>query len=194
MKHKTAIASAASIAGVLLAGATALGANLGIVNSSDQLGELSAVSETVATQPTVPGTSTTTEAGPDLIAYQIPEVGIVTIARSDDQLSVDSADVGSWTYEVVDTGSHLEIMFSQNGREVKFEASVDDDQVDVEVSEEETIVTQDPPSTDPSTSTTTPGSSTSSSDHDDDDSYEDDDHDSDDDHEDDDHDGGDDDD
>ena len=84
MKHKTAIASAASIAGVLLAGATALGANLGIVNSSDQLGELSAVSETVATQPTVPGTSTTTEAGPELIAYQIPEVGIVTIARSDD--------------------------------------------------------------------------------------------------------------
>ncbi|MGF1667180.1 MAG: hypothetical protein ACFCVC_13020 [Acidimicrobiia bacterium] len=183
MKHRTALVSAMSIAGVVLAGATAVGANLGILGSSQGLGEISAVqpatTSIAAATPPIPSTMSQ----PDLVAYQINGVGVVTIARQGSELTLDSADVGSWTYEVSGQGETLAMAFRFEEREVRFEAALADGQIVVDVWEEQVIVTPgaDPgspatPATAPvtqATSVTTPSPTTSGTwSDDDDDGYE----------------------
>lgn len=179
MKHRTALVSAMSIAGVVLAGATALGANLGILNSSQGLGEISTV-EPVAT----PSTSTTVSTMPgtpqsDLVAYQINGVGVVTIAREGSDLTLGSADVGSWTYEVTSQGEKLAVAFRFEDRQVDFEAQVTEGQVVVDVWEDKVVVQSggnggsSPVATQPPTSVTSAPTRDDDT-HEDDDSYDDD--------------------
>ncbi len=218
MKHRTALVSAMSIAGVVLAGATAVGANLGILNSSQGLGEISAVepvtTSTALTAPaSTPPTVPVTTPQPDLVAYQINGVGVVTIARHGSDLKLDSADVGDWSYEVSGQGEALTMAFRFEEREIQFEAALTDGQIVVDVWEEQVIVetagsSGSAPATAPATAPTTQATSVTTAppvtsgtwdddDHEDheDDSYDDDSHESDDDsHESDDDDGGDDDD
>lgn len=140
MKHKTALVSAMSIAGVVLAGATAVMANVGILTSSQGLGQVSAVDPVTTSTPTttIPSQPTTPQA--DLVAYQINGVGVVTIARQGHDLALDSADVGSWSYEVSGQGETLGMAFRFEGREVQFEATLIDGQIVVDVWEEQVIV------------------------------------------------------
>lgn len=168
-----------SIAGVVLAGATALGANLGILNSSQGLGEISAVapiatSATSSTVSTKPGTPES-----DLVAYQINGVGVVTIAREGSQLSLGSADVGSGTYEVTSQGETLAVAFRFEDRQVDFEAQVTEGQVVVDVWEDKVVVQSSgnggssPVATQPPTSVTSAPPRDDDT-HEDDDSYDDD--------------------
>jgi hypothetical protein len=132
MKHKTALVSALSIAGVVLAGAAALAANLGIMNSTNEVGALSAAGSS---------TSTTTAAlGSEVVAYQIAGVGVVTLSRAGSSLSLESAAVGDWTYEVDESGDEIEITFRLGDREIEFKAEVANGQTLVSVTEEDVIV------------------------------------------------------
>lgn len=141
MKHKTALVSAMSIAGVMAAGATALGANLGILNSGQGIGELSAVAEQTTTSLASAVTSTQPTAPlADLVAYQINDVGLVTLAREGRRLTLGSADVGDWTYEVRSQGRQLEVVFRLDDREINFEAKVENGQVMVDVWEEQVVI------------------------------------------------------
>jgi hypothetical protein len=122
-----------SIAGVILAGAVALAANLGILNSTNQVGTLSAADDSTS--------STTTQAGAaEEVAYQIAGIGVVTLARQGDDLTLQSADVGDWTYEVNDSDDGISITFRLGEREIEFEAEVEDGQTFVSVNEEDVIV------------------------------------------------------
>lgn len=133
MKHKTALVTALSIAGVILAGTVALAANLGILNSTNEVGRLSAADASTS--------STTTDASAgEVVAYQIAGVGVVTLSRQGDDLSLQSADVGEWTYEVDDSDQGIAITLRFGEREIEFEAEVEDGQTLVSVNEEDVIV------------------------------------------------------
>ena len=133
MKHRTALVTAMSIAGVILAGTVAVAANLGILNSTNQVGTLSAADASTS--------STTTQGrGGEEVAYQIAGVGVITLARQGDDLTLQSADVGDWTYEVDDSDNGISITFRLGEREIEFEAEVEDGQTLVSVNEEDVIV------------------------------------------------------
>lgn len=139
MKHRTAVVTAASVAGVLLAGAAALGANLGILGSSD-LGNLSAVD--VSTSPpdvvTVyvddPATSTTLP-GSEVLAYDVPGAGIVTLERTGDTLRVAGVElVNGWSSTVQREGTDVVISLL-GAKELTFSARVVEGEVVVTVDE-----------------------------------------------------------
>lgn len=186
MRHKTALVSALSIVGVLMAGASALGANMGILSTNDGIGEITAVSNTVAdstTATTDAATTSTTTAGPDLVAYQINGVGVVTIAREGKRLTVDSAEVGAWSYTVDKQGKELSMSFENADRTVNFSAQVKNGEILVDVWEDNVVVETGSGSAggsgggaaapDPVTSQTTVATTTSTH-HDDDGQYDDD--------------------
>jgi hypothetical protein len=172
--------------GVLLAGASALGANMGILSTSDGIGEVTAVSNTVASSTTVTteqATTTTTAPAADLVAYQINGVGVVTVAREGNKLFVDSVDVGSWAYTVASQGKELSMEFDDGDRTISFKAAVKKGEVLVEVWEDDVIVQSGGSSsggsgstaaTTPPATTATTAPSTTSSTYGDDDSYDDD--------------------
>lgn len=139
MNHKTAVVSAMSIAGVMVAGATALGANLGIVGAAEGVGDLSSVIDPTAT--TLPLATSLPPAPPlaDLVAYQVNGVGVITVARDGDRLTLSSADVGDWGYEVKSQGEKLAVAFRTADREIQLEAAVSNGQVVLDAWEEQVI-------------------------------------------------------
>lgn len=72
MRHKTAIATAASVTGVLVASVAALGANVGILNSADEsFGDLSAS--------TAGATVTSAAAVAEERLYRIPDIADISV-------------------------------------------------------------------------------------------------------------------
>jgi hypothetical protein len=133
MKHKTAMVTAISVVTVLLAGAGALAANVGILSSTSEVGSLSAVSADVSKVSSVP-------IGPEVVAYQVAGIGVVTLARDGNNLSLDSVAVGDWSYEVDGQSDGINIAFRLGDREVLFHAAVDNGQTLVSVQEDDVIV------------------------------------------------------
>jgi hypothetical protein len=151
MKHKTAMVTAISVVTVLLAGAGALAANVGILSSTSEVGSLSAVAADVSKTASMP-------IGPEVVAYQVAGIGVVTLARDGNNLSLDSVAVGDWSYEVDGQSDGINIAFRMGDREVLFKATVENGQTLVSVEEDDVIVQN----------STVPGSTTPS--------FEDDDH------------------
>jgi hypothetical protein len=186
MRHKTALVSALSMASVLLAGATALGANMSILNNNGTVGELTAVSDSVGGTTTTEDISSADAPTPDLVAYQINDVGVVTLTRVGDELFVESTETGTWAATVASEGPALSLVFERGDRQVRFDASVDGDQILVDVWEEEvvlgeTVTTSEGNNTSTttatgvgSTSTTVPNATSTTLDDDRDDDYSDD--------------------
>ncbi len=140
MKHRTAVVTAASVAGALLAGAAALGANLGVLGSSD-LGNLSAVDPSSPSPDVVtvyvddPATSTTTSPASEVLAYDVPGAGIVTLERTGDTLRVAGVElVNGWSSTVQREGTDVVISLV-GAKELTFSAQVVDGQVVVSVDE-----------------------------------------------------------
>jgi hypothetical protein len=133
MKHKTAMVTAISVVTVLLAGAGALAANVGILSSTSEVGSLSAVSADVSNVSSLP-------IGPEVVAYQVAGIGVVTLARDGNTLSLDSIAVGDWSYEVDGQSDGISIAFRMGDREVLFDAAVENGQTLVSVLEDDVIV------------------------------------------------------
>lgn len=138
MKHRTAVVTAASVAGVLLVGAAALGANLGVLGSDERGGLSAAGGPEVATvyvdDAAAPAAVPPTTA-PEVLAYNVPGVGIVTLDRSADGLRVAGVElVSGWTSVVEREGSDVLVALSGD-RELTFSARVVDGQVAVSVDE-----------------------------------------------------------
>lgn len=189
MLHKTAVATAASIAVVVIAGATAVGANIGILDSSDDdaFGQLSAVSVPSTTAPpellSTAATPPPTTAGPELTTFDVEGIAAVTVARDGDTLTVVAVEPQpGWTWSVERDDGEVEVELQSASEEVDVYLSVLDGQVQTRIER----------SALPSATTQPPVVGATSSGYDDDhedddrydDDYEDDDHD---DHEDDDH-------
>ena len=140
MKHRTAIVTAASIVGVLLAGATAAAANLGILSTTSDA-DLGSADPTVAVAP--PATSPVRDhvepaavvEQPELLAYEIPGVGVIMVERSGSSLSVAQVATPGWQAAVTTTGPQLAVSFTDGARLVEFTSSVIGDRVVVDVSE-----------------------------------------------------------
>jgi hypothetical protein len=145
MKHRTAIVTASSIVGVLLAGATAAAANLGILSVSASDAALGTADPTVAAAPalttTEPPLVLETEPAPatpqpELLAYEIPQVGVVTVERAGDSLSVNQIDAPGWQWTVGTDGSNLAVNLTDGTRLIEFTASVVNGEVTVGVAEQ----------------------------------------------------------
>ena len=145
MKHKTALVMAGSIVAVMLAGSAVLAANFGILSGADDLGVLDPqtppVSTVLVASPTTAAPTTTPS---ELVAYQVEGLGVVTLVRQGDMLTVDSVAVDpAWTWEIEDDSDHLggvKIEFAGGDREVEFRAWVENGEVVVNVEEENVVV------------------------------------------------------
>lgn len=133
MKHKTALVMAISVVTVVLAGAGALAANVGILKTTSEVGSLSAVSTEVTTAASIPNE-------PEVVAYQVAGIGVITLSRDGDNLSLQSAAVGDWSYEVDGQSDGIDIAFRLGDREVLFKAAVENGQTLVSVQEDDVIV------------------------------------------------------
>ncbi len=133
MKHKTALVTAISVLTVVLAGAGALAANVGILNTTSEVGSLSAVSADVTKAASMP-------VGPEVVAYQIAGIGVVTLARDGNNLSLQSIAAADWSYEVDGQSDGIDIAFRLGDREVLFKATVDNGQTLVSVQEDDVII------------------------------------------------------
>ncbi len=189
MKHKTALMTALSIVSVALAGTVAYAANLGILESTPPVGDVSAVVDLSTSVSPSPSFGADSEA----VGYQIPDVGVVTLERNGEMLSLVSVDAEGWDAVERDGSDGVEVELRSGSRHLIFSAQVVDDAVAVDVVERSSAATTSTPTTgtstpDPSVTTIPDGTSTSvatatsSTDHDDED---DDDRDEDDDHDDD---------
>jgi hypothetical protein len=132
VKHKTALVTALSIAGVMLAGVAALAANLGILDATSGVGELSAAAaaETPATAAPAPSDS---PAGGDVVAYRVEGIGIVTLTRQGDNLTLHSVVAGGWSYRLESEGTEVAMTFTLDGRQVRFAARVEGGETVVDV-------------------------------------------------------------
>jgi hypothetical protein len=145
MKHRTALVMAGSIVSVMLAGTAVLAANFGILSGADDLGVLDPqtppVSTVLVASPTTAAPATTPS---DLVAYQVDGLGVVTLVRQGDMLTVDSVAVDpAWKWEVDDDSDHfggVKIEFANGDREVEFRAWVENGEVVVSVDEENVVV------------------------------------------------------
>lgn len=145
MKHRTAIVTASSIVGVLLAGATAAAANLGILSVTASDTGLGTADPTVAAAPapvtTEPRLVLEAEPAPatpqpELLAYEIPQVGVVTVARAGNSLSVSQINAPGWQWNIGPAGSHLTVDLTDGARLIEFTASVVNGEVTVGVTEQ----------------------------------------------------------
>lgn len=163
MNHKTALATAASVAGVLLAGVVAVGANIGILASTD-VGELDSQDPTVVAassetrQPEVvtvvvddllgatsessavstPSTTLPPAPQTELLAFEVPGVGIITLARQDGILAVDEIQAAGWDWTIQEEGREVKIVFVSGDRQIEFEAKVQNGEVVPKVEERQT--------------------------------------------------------
>ena len=142
-ERRTALITAGGIATVIVAGAFAVGANIGILNASSdhQIGELAAAGDLVPTTratpapvTTVPATSTTT--APQ--TYLVDVAGTVAVDATGGALvaSVVGANPG-WTWAAGRSdATHVEFTFSDGMRSLVFTATrAADGSVDVSIDE-----------------------------------------------------------
>jgi hypothetical protein len=144
MKHRTALVMAGSIVGVMLAGSAVLAANFGILSGADDLGALDPQTPPISTNVDTPTTTVSSTVPSDLVAYQVEGLGVVTLLREGDMLSVDSVAVDpAWEWEIDDDSDHsggVKIEFENGEREVEFRAWVENGEVVVSVEEENIVV------------------------------------------------------
>lgn len=125
MVKRTALITAASVAGVVLAGAAVVGANVGVLSSSQgtDVGALSAT--------TVPTAEDVVAAGADQErrTYAVADAGTVQVQRTGDQLSVtDVAATSGWTHAVQQTTpSSLTVTLSSGDTSYGFQATIGPD-------------------------------------------------------------------
>ena len=110
MIRKTAAITAASIAGVVLAGSAAVGANIGILDAADDTG-LGTLSAEAAISAPAETTGATVELDPS------PATSEVTVAPTDDSgvqsFAVDAA--GTVDLETDDSGLHVKAVHANDG-------------------------------------------------------------------------------
>jgi hypothetical protein len=139
--NRTALAAAASVVAVVVAGTAALAANFGILSGSgDEADVMPSIVSTIADDAfvdvPVQEVTATTEASQTL-AYQVEGVGVVTLTRTADMLSVASIDVDQqWTAAQVPSADGVSIRFTSSSQVIAFSASVIGDQVTVDVIDE----------------------------------------------------------
>jgi hypothetical protein len=112
----------------------------------------------------------------ELVAYQVEGLGVVTLVRQGDMLTVDSVTVDpAWGWEIDDDSDHsggVKIEFKNGDREVEFRAWVENGEVVVSVDEENVVIDDTVSGDDDSDD-----DSSEDEEHEDDDRHEDDDHD-----------------
>ncbi len=130
MKHKTALATAASVSGLLLASAAAMGANLGILQSGDQTfgslsanGSTSTSGSTASLVPVVGQTPTSSTLPEGATIYQVPDVADITLVPTVDDglqvLGVVTAPGWSSAVQPADTGIRIELTSATDTLEFK---------------------------------------------------------------------------
>jgi hypothetical protein len=128
--RRTALITAGGIAAVIVAGAFAVGANLGILDASsdNQIGALAAAGDLVPTTGATPAPVTTGPATPTTAApqtYLVDVAGTATVDPTGDTLVVSavSANPGwTWTPGPSDA-SHIELTFTDGVRSLVFTAT-----------------------------------------------------------------------
>ncbi len=127
MIRKTALVTALSVAGVVLAGGAAIGASVGILNSADtnQLGQLTPA-DLVTTEATAPATTQATiPADVEVQTFDVDAAGSVEIFNADGVLSLGTITaVDGWTAttdEAVD-GS-INVGFTDGTQQLEFVAT-----------------------------------------------------------------------
>ncbi len=141
MKHRTSIVTAASIAVVILAATAAIAANLGILNSGTDTGDVGALTVTSTVLGTAPssqvlrvedneGTTDTTAASQpvgDVQAYAVGDAGVVTLASNNSMLTVlDVTTNPGWQTAQVLDGTGVDIGFvGADGTVLRFLAGFD---------------------------------------------------------------------
>jgi len=194
MERKSYFISAAAITGVVLAGTTAVAANIGILNAADDdnVGNLTAAVATVPAtvepqiidvyiEEAVPqATFSTRTPGEDSDStsqeFKVDEAGTVTIKRTPDGILLDGATVNDgwdWTSNQ-SSATDLVVTFTSGDSEFVFYAGLaDDGSIAARVDEPIVNVVQAPPA--PSSSVATPSPAAPVPSYDDDDHYEEDD-------------------
>lgn len=130
MIRRTAAVTAASIAGVVLAGGAAIGANIGILSAADDgsLGDLSAqaVVTTTAgsvTPVTLPSPADTPDT-PDTQVFAVDAAGTVEVGRDDTGVLLgEVVPAPGWIWRVVgETPQEIRVRFAQPGEQLDFVA------------------------------------------------------------------------
>ena len=139
--NRTALAAAASVVAVVLAGTAALAANFGILSGGgDDMDTTprilsSIVDETFVDVPVQEVTPT--PEGSQTLAYQVEGVGVVTLARTGDSLAVLSVDVDpQWDASQSASVDDISIRFTSSSQVIGFSATVLNGEVVVDVVDE----------------------------------------------------------
>ncbi len=137
--NRTAIAAAASITAVVLAGTAALAANFGILGATDDGIDNSITPTVVSMAPTTQADvqTETTQPAPEVLAYQVDGIGVVTLDRSGDGLELNAVDVdpAAWTWIEDVATNGVQVTFTSSSNVVTFAARVEGGQVVVEVTD-----------------------------------------------------------
>ena len=128
--RRTTLITAGGIAAVIVAGAFAVGANLGILDASsdNQIGALAAAGDLVPTTGATPAPVTTGPATPTTAApqtYLVDVAGTVAVDPTGDTLVVSSVGANpgwTWTPGPSDA-THIELTFTNGVRSVVFTAT-----------------------------------------------------------------------
>ena len=142
-ERRSALITVGGIAAVIVAGAFAVGANLGILHASadNQLGELAAAGDLVPTAGPTPGPVTTVAAPPITTAlqtYLVDVAGTVALDATSGTLVVSAVSANpGWTWtEVPYDATHVELVFTDGVRTLVFTATrAADGSVDARVDE-----------------------------------------------------------
>mgnify|MGYP001817211930 CR=1 FL=1 len=151
MDRRTALISAASVVGVVLAGATAVGANIGILDQADNsgIGELSAAADTTAVEPRVidvqldpqspsptivrldTADTADTEASDDTAPqpFIVEDAGVVSLEATADGIRISEVTPnGGWTWIDNEPGDGtVSITFDSDDATYVFTASLAED-------------------------------------------------------------------
>ena len=146
--NRTAVAAAASVVAVVVAGTAALAANFGILTSSgDDEVTTPRVLSTLGDESfvNVPVEEITDSSEPsETLAYQVEDVGVVTLERTGDSLEIVAVDVDSqWAYTESTAERGVAIRFESSSQVIGFSAIVVDGQVIVDVVDETPIASSD---------------------------------------------------
>ena len=141
--RRLASITAVGIAAVIVAGAFAVGANLGILDASsnNEIGTLDAAGALVPTTDAAPAPATTVSAAPITTGaqtYLVDAAGVVGVDAHGDVLAVSAVDANpgwTWTAGPADA-THVELTFTDGVRTVVFTATrAADGTVDAQVDE-----------------------------------------------------------
>ncbi len=143
MKHRTAVVTGLSVTAVILAAGAAIAANLGILNSATDTGDVgtltvaSSVTSTIEAPPsqvvtiddteattTPPGASSATET----VAYAVGDAGVLTLESDGTNLRIVDARIESgWKAAALRQGPVVEVGFvGADGTVLRFIATYDD--------------------------------------------------------------------